>query len=90
MRKEDSTYVYEFINKKAEELFSENPIGKTLDECFSEFHNRTIIQQYNRAMSQKEICLLPRSSLCTIMKHILTKQQLFLFLIMEHLYISND
>ena len=40
MRKEDSTYVYEFINKKAAELFSENPIGKTLDECFSEFHTQ--------------------------------------------------
>ena len=53
MRKENSTYVYEFINKKAEELFSENPMGKTLDECFSEFHNRTIIQQYDRASAQK-------------------------------------
>ena len=53
MRKEDSTYVYEFINKKAAELFSENPIGRTLDECFSEFHNKTIIQQYNRACAQK-------------------------------------
>ena len=30
MRKVDSTYVYEFINKKAEELFAENPIGKSL------------------------------------------------------------
>lgn len=54
MRKEDSNYVYEFINKKAEELFSENPIGKTLDECFSELHNRTIIQHYNRACLQKK------------------------------------
>lgn len=54
MRKEHSTYVYEFINKKAEELFSENPVGKSLDECFNEFHNRTIIQHYNRACLQKE------------------------------------
>ncbi|QUG41593.1 diguanylate cyclase [Psychrobacillus sp. INOP01] len=57
MRKEDSSYVYEFINKKAEELFSENPIGKSLEECFSEFHNKTIIQNYNRACLQKKsIC----------------------------------
>jgi len=54
MRKEDSTYVYEFINKKAEELFVDNPIGKSLEECFSEFHCRTIIQHYNQACSQKK------------------------------------
>ncbi|MFJ7826409.1 diguanylate cyclase domain-containing protein [Psychrobacillus sp. NPDC096623] len=54
MRKVDSTYVYEFINKKAEELFSENPIGKSLDECFNEFHNKTIVQHYNRACKQKQ------------------------------------
>ena len=54
MRKEDSSYVYEFINKKAEELFSESPIGKSLGECFDEFHNKTIIQHYNLACLQKE------------------------------------
>lgn len=53
MRKEDSTYVYEFINRKAEELFAESPIGKSLNECFNDFHNRTIIQHYNRATAQK-------------------------------------
>lgn len=57
MRKVDSTYVYEFINKKAEELFSENPIGKSLDECFDEFHNKTIVQHYDRAwMQKKSVC----------------------------------
>ena len=54
MRKEDSNYVYEFINKKAEELFSGNPIGKSLDECLNELQYRTIIKQYNRACAQKE------------------------------------
>ncbi|SDN07401.1 PAS domain S-box-containing protein/diguanylate cyclase (GGDEF) domain-containing protein [Psychrobacillus sp. OK028] len=57
MRKVDSTYVYEFINKKAEELFSESPIGKSLDECFDEFHNKTIVQHYDRAwMQKKSVC----------------------------------
>ncbi|WP_277584351.1 diguanylate cyclase domain-containing protein [Psychrobacillus antarcticus] len=54
MRKENSTYVYEFINKKAEELFSDDPSGRTLEECFNEFHNKTIVQHYNRACLQKE------------------------------------
>lgn len=54
MRKKDSSYVYEFINKKAEELFTDNPIGKSLGDCFSEFHSKTIIQHYHRACMQKE------------------------------------
>jgi len=54
MRKESSTYVYIFINKKAEEIFSDNPIGKSLDDHFSEFHNKTIIHHYNLACLQKE------------------------------------
>lgn len=54
MRKENTTYVYEFINKKAEELFSDDPTGRSLEECFNEFHNKTIVQYYNRACLQKE------------------------------------
>ena len=54
MRKSDSLYIYECINKKAEVLFDESPIGKSLDQCFDEFHNKTIIQNYDRALGERK------------------------------------
>lgn len=54
MRKSGSLFIYECINKKAEELFHESPIGKSLDECFEDFHNITIIQNYNRALAERK------------------------------------
>lgn len=53
MRKEGNSYVYEYINKKAEEVFKENPIGERLDQCLDEFHSRLIIHHYNRACTLK-------------------------------------
>lgn len=53
MRKEGNSFVYEYVNKKAETIFSENPCGKKLDQCLDEFHYRTIVFHYNRAIELK-------------------------------------
>lgn len=54
MRKIENTFVYECINKKAEEIFSSHPIGKKLEECLDEFHYQTIINNYNRAIKEQK------------------------------------
>lgn len=54
MRKLDDTFIYECINKKAEEVFSENPIGKKLDDCLDEYHYMTIVNNYKRAFLEKK------------------------------------
>ena len=54
MRKEENTFVYEYINKKAKEIFTENPHGKRLEQCFDEFHCKTILYHYNRAFTLKQ------------------------------------
>ncbi|MFJ8064962.1 diguanylate cyclase domain-containing protein [Psychrobacillus sp. NPDC096426] len=54
MRKEGNTFVYEYINKKAEEIFTENPQGKRLEQCFDDFHCKTILHHYNRAYTLKQ------------------------------------
>ncbi|TQR05532.1 diguanylate cyclase domain-containing protein [Psychrobacillus soli] len=54
MRKEGNTFVYEYINKKADEIFTENPHGKRLEQCFDEFHCQTILYHYNRAFELKQ------------------------------------
>lgn len=54
MRKEGNTFIYEYINKKAEEIFTENPQGKRLEQCFSDFHCKLIFCHYNRATMLKQ------------------------------------
>ncbi|MEI4768224.1 diguanylate cyclase [Psychrobacillus sp. FJAT-51614] len=54
MRKLDDTFIYECINKKAEEVFSTNPIGKKLEDCLDEYHYMTIINNYKRAFIEKK------------------------------------
>ncbi|SES09820.1 bifunctional diguanylate cyclase/phosphodiesterase [Psychrobacillus sp. OK032] len=54
MRQEENTFVYEYINKKAEEVFTENPRGKRLEQCFNDFHCKTILYYYNRAHTLKQ------------------------------------
>jgi diguanylate cyclase (GGDEF)-like protein/PAS domain S-box-containing protein len=50
MKKKHNSFVYECINRKAEEIFSVNPLNKKLEECLDEFHYKTIIKNYNRAI----------------------------------------
>lgn len=54
MRKEGNTFFYEYINKKAEEIFVENPQGMRLEQCFDDFHCKTIFYHYNRAFMLKQ------------------------------------
>ncbi|WP_166462388.1 diguanylate cyclase domain-containing protein [Psychrobacillus vulpis] len=54
MRKNNQSFVYEYINKKAEVIFSESPIGLTLEQCLEEFHSKTIINNYNRAFKENK------------------------------------
>lgn len=54
MRKEGNTFIYEYINKKAEEIFNENPQGRRLEQCFDDFHCKTIIYHYNRSCTLKQ------------------------------------
>ena len=54
MRKENNTFVYEYINKKAQEIFTEHPNGKRLEQCFDDFHCKTILTHYNRAFTLKK------------------------------------
>jgi len=42
------------ISKKAEEVFTENPRGKPLEQCFDDFHCKTILYHYNRAYTLKQ------------------------------------
>lgn len=57
MKKKHNSFVYECINRKAEEIFSESPLNKKLEDCLEEFHIKTIIKHYNRAiLERKSIC----------------------------------
>ncbi|WP_342601005.1 diguanylate cyclase [Psychrobacillus sp. FSL H8-0483] len=53
MKKDGDSFIYEYVNKKAEEIFLECPTGKRMEHCLDEFHYKTILFHYNRACKIK-------------------------------------
>lgn len=53
MRKDGDSFIYEYVNKKAEEIFLECPSGKRMEHCIDKFHYKTILYHYNRACNIK-------------------------------------